>query len=42
MANLHNKTEYVILLQNLKHALNHGLVWLLDYWYEHESKKKSK
>ena len=26
VANLHDKTEYVIHLQNLKHALNHGLV----------------
>ena len=26
VANLHDKTEYVIQLQNLKHALNHGLV----------------
>ena len=26
VANLHNKTEYVIHLWNLKQALNHGLV----------------
>ena len=26
VANLHNKTEYVIHIRNLKHALNHGLV----------------
>ena len=26
VANLHDKAEYVIHLQNLKHALNHGLV----------------
>ena len=26
VANLHGKTEYVILIRNLKQALNHGLV----------------
>ena len=26
LANLHDKTEYVILIRNLKQALNHGLV----------------
>ena len=26
VANLHNKTEYVIHIRNLKQALNHGLV----------------
>ena len=26
VANLHDKTEYVIHIRNLKHALNHGLV----------------
>ena len=25
VANLHDKTEYVIHVRNLKHALNHGL-----------------
>ena len=25
--NLHDKTEYVIYIRNLKHALNHGLVF---------------
>ena len=27
VANLHNKTEYVIHIRNLKQALNHGLVF---------------
>ena len=26
VASLHDKTEYVIQIRNLKHALNHGLV----------------
>ena len=26
VANLHNKTEYVIHIRNLKHALSHGLI----------------
>ena len=26
LANLHDKTEYVILIRNLKQAFNHGLV----------------
>ena len=26
VANLHDKTEYVIQIRNLKQALNHGLV----------------
>ena len=26
-ANLNGKDEYVIHTKNLKHALNHGLVW---------------
>ena len=25
VANLHDKTEYVLHIRNLKHALNHGL-----------------
>ena len=28
VANLHNKTEYVIHIRNLKHTLNHRLVFL--------------
>ena len=37
VANLHDKTEYVILVRNLKQALDHGLVlnkiyaWLNPY-----------
>ena len=27
VANLHDKTEYVIHIKNLKQALNHGLLW---------------
>ena len=27
VANLHDKTEYVILIRNLKQVLNHGLIW---------------
>ena len=27
VANLHDKTEYVIHIRNLKEALNYGLVW---------------
>ena len=26
VTNLHSKTEYVIHIRNLKHALNHGLI----------------
>ena len=26
LTNLHDKTEYVILIRNLKQALNHGLI----------------
>ena len=28
MANLHDKTEYVTHIRNLKQALNHGLLFL--------------
>ena len=31
VANLHGKTEYVIDIRNLKHALNHGLVLKIVY-----------
>ena len=36
VANLHDKTEYVIQIRNLKQALNHGLVlkklhWVIKY-----------
>ena len=27
VTNLHDKTEYVIYIRNLKQALNHGLIW---------------
>ena len=27
LANLHDKTEYVIYIRNLKQALNHGLIF---------------
>ena len=27
VTDLHDKTEYVIHLRNLKQALNHGLIW---------------
>ena len=27
VANLHDKTEYIIHIRNLKQALNHGLIW---------------
>ena len=52
VANLYDKTEYVIHIRNLKQALNHRLVLkkvliLITkclaktiYWYEHRSKKK--
>ena len=46
VANLHNKTEYIIYIRNWKLALNHGLVFkkvlkLIEcfaktmYWYEY-------
>ena len=53
VANLHDKTEYVIHLRNLKQALNHGLILkkilvslhLINetiYRYKHRCKEKSK
>ena len=32
VANLHDKTEYVIYTRNLKQALNHGLVLKKSSW----------
>ena len=32
MANLHDKTEYVIHIRNLKQALNHGLILKSVHW----------
>ena len=54
VANLHDKTEYVIHIRNFNHALNHGLVFKkvhrvikfnqaeTMYWHERRPKKKSK
>ena len=48
VANLHDKTEYVIYITNLKQALNHGLFSRkvhrvkTIYLYEHSSRKKAK
>ena len=49
LANLRNKTEYVILIKKFKKALNHGLFLKklhtitkikIIYWYEYRFKKK--
>ena len=48
VANLHDKTEYVIHITHLKQALNHGLFSRkvhrvkTIYLYEHSSRKKAK
>ena len=49
LANLRNKTEYVIFIKKIKQALNHGLFlkklhrvvkFKIIYWYEYRFKKK--
>ena len=51
VANLHDKTENIAHIRNLKQALSHGLVlknfhkvikFQTTYWYKHRSKKKSR